>query len=1262
MKKSMYCYRFLFAIVSGLLLQIPTYAKEDASGCAAVSGAPPSPNVTSDYSPGFYTRLVFDKGTENEVIFHSHELVWLAKKIMKECKEIEPRTPKMKDYESLAEDIFQTKILEVIVKGLGTDLKIDKDKLRLFLIELLKNPEEVLDAHSIWHGYSQGLITWCKKVGINKGFLGSYLYPDPPPEYGGRDEHIDEHCNKIYAVKFMHPFCTKISEPHPMSWLGKARRYREYSQNNIGEWMNVGKRLIYMRTPNESKKKFYVSDHGAISDIGQEHVFNPDKYCLQLGNCRDLFQCIDKIKKTFINLDGEFDKNSYEVYKNLFCLSLLQLEKTMVLKDNVAVSTDIGCDFGYDISKNIIHNDMAHFLFYVLCLEDSDIVDLEINEDMNDALKIKASYMDIELQLHSKEDELNKQYEKSLETYCRGKPFDRAVKNNLFISHRNGENKTEDDVKKALIDAKKAEYNAKKKKLLLDYKHKLMKKLNDPLKENVKEAFQSYSPLKLIACRELFDSCYMNLDFDYEFYRYRNEFLLYDITNLNGNKTYYRNITDAFEYLSKILHSLDVDGLKRLLKVKQDMTDISKGGFDKLFRPSSTFGKIDGETYRAFGEAFDDYYLECKYNFKTPFTDRELAVIFRRVLHGEGVPSEKLNFIPNLAAAWFVSEVSRNESSLLTGLMLLDLIESGKECLDNEGKNWYEWRHLCVHSCEDGDGCMKADCRFDLYNNRIQRYKFAEDVNSHNAVLLPVVMDDFSVRDESLKRQKTTIFGMHPMSDKGAVNASILPLHDNEYKGTGLSWCRQKEGHIFIHWIYEKIREFFPEIKVELVKYKRDNEDTYLECNPNYTNIIQYFNATGEVVGHNPKLAKFLKLKCLIRSLIETRLSSLDLMLGVDKIPGALNTRCTAQIKHYDGPDFPVRRLLIPQDPAILSDDAKLNTWNKWLKREEQKRELYEKNFKEKNISGTKVIGFEYDSFSKELENELDGYKILLKDRNGFYHAVWDQLGRKQINPPFEKLGHQYPPELIKLFIEGSSDITWTPKELINQFVRLLPDVALGVLPPDSADVMTGGEYRIYYLNQQNQIVSVFPNVPDLPDKPILRIVLKDNCFYSLQEDSGDEFNECTPSELNTTEAICKPLYELVNPVGYGGSFFRAIAEEMERVVYKPANISEKVDLHFGLYGLIYSDPRWLFKTDIGVFYSLFIELYPDLVLCVRNDYLNEKIIKCFCWDKNKKRVLEYKDTVEMSDMEHFIDKKQLNIIWKEGQFTAISSLEDRAS
>jgi hypothetical protein len=243
---------------------------------------------------------------------------------------------------------------------------------------------------------------------------------------------------------------------------------------------------------------------------------------------------------------------------------------------------------------------------------------------------------------------------------------------------------------------------------------------------------------------------------------------------------YYRHLFNSpggglsafFTQIDNIFHRSDAEHYRIFFVLKEIAKQLGKGQQEFLFRPLYSFGsREEGESYRGFFQAFDEYFRT-----EVALSDHELAQEVRSLLQGNPLKNQSLYFLPNLIAAWFISETARNEVSLLSSLMLLDLIESQVPLADEHGHNRYSWRYTLVHPHKPADSRTKVPLR-DLYGNHIDLAQFD---------------------------------GIHPMAHGGSVPHSKTKLA-NQQK---LTPVQQKEGHLIIHWLFSKLKNPLPDTPI----------------------------------------------------------------------------------------------------------------------------------------------------------------------------------------------------------------------------------------------------------------------------------------------------------------------------------------------------------------------------------------------------------------------------------------------------------------
>lgn len=287
-----------------------------------------------------------------------------------------------------------------------------------------------------------------------------------------------------------------------------------------------------------------------------------------------------------------------------------------------------------------------------------------------------------------------------------------------------------------------------------------------------------------------------------------------------------------FTQIENTFPAADADRYRIFFILKEFAKKLGLGLQEFLFRPLHSFGSREkGESYRGFADAFTKYYGST---LARPA--HELARETRELLKGRPLVDESVYFLPNLVAAWFVSESARNESSVLSTLMLLDLIESQTTLMDEEGNNRYQWRHTLVHPRKPADSHAVLLIK-DLYGNDVDLANFD---------------------------------GMHPMAHAKSNPHSKQDLNN----GQRLSPVRQKEGHLIIHWLSQRIK-LMAEAECTPVEAKGDN----LLTDPSYEEIDKLLKEKPS----KPLLNKKWEVLQVIKRLLGQRFDTLDNLLSVER-------------------------------------------------------------------------------------------------------------------------------------------------------------------------------------------------------------------------------------------------------------------------------------------------------------------------------------------------------------------------------------------
>lgn len=304
-----------------------------------------------------------------------------------------------------------------------------------------------------------------------------------------------------------------------------------------------------------------------------------------------------------------------------------------------------------------------------------------------------------------------------------------------------------------------------------------------------------------------------------------------------------------FTQIKNIFSPADTERYQMFFILKEMSKGLTSGLQEFLFRPLCCFGsREEGESYRGFANAFDQYAKS-----QTARPPHELAQEMRALLKGGVLKDESLYFLPNLIAAWFISETARNEGSILSSLMLLDLIESGIPLIDAEGCNRYDWKFACIHPKKPKYSSMKVNIK-DLYG------------------------DDIDLADFD---------GIHPMAHHGSINGGKTLLTNK----TNLSAVQQKEGHLIIHWLSKKLKKEGSPLNAQPQPISVTGT---LPKNPDYTEIDRLLQAIDKPSSRmSPQLKRKWQYLQIIKGSLMERLSTLDNLLGmgggIEQAPFILN-------------------------------------------------------------------------------------------------------------------------------------------------------------------------------------------------------------------------------------------------------------------------------------------------------------------------------------------------------------------------------------
>ena len=282
-----------------------------------------------------------------------------------------------------------------------------------------------------------------------------------------------------------------------------------------------------------------------------------------------------------------------------------------------------------------------------------------------------------------------------------------------------------------------------------------------------------------------------------------------------------------FEVLKGIFNT-DPTAYFRMVKYRvgfELMKQINDGESNLLLRPTHAYGdpQSDGATYCDFSDSINDYFSKNK------DTLSGLALKCRGILNKTFVPNESLRFLPNLVAAWFIAEASRNINAIPTSLMLLDLMEDPQALarFSNTLGRPLTWQDLFLHPAE----CTPIHA---LSSNYVDLY----------CKTLP---------SDTITPSYKYFRGIHPMVHLGSRTDIDAKLSNKQ----PLSRARQKEGSILLHWLAIQLEKKLDHgFSVTLVDFDRNRPETYLPV-PEYDCIAKLLvlsKKTQTLMNTNPEL------------------------------------------------------------------------------------------------------------------------------------------------------------------------------------------------------------------------------------------------------------------------------------------------------------------------------------------------------------------------------------------------------------------------
>ncbi len=246
------------------------------------------------------------------------------------------------------------------------------------------------------------------------------------------------------------------------------------------------------------------------------------------------------------------------------------------------------------------------------------------------------------------------------------------------------------------------------------------------------------------------------------------------------------------------------DQLIRRVVLSELAKEVNQGEHKSLFRPQESYGEAEkGAPYHSFAESVVKYFL-----FQNALTPQQIASSMRKITYGESCEIDGLEFLPNLVVAWFIGEAARNGCSIITSIMILDMIENSIVLNDRDGNNLYLWEHVLIHPLNEAFKKDKKIRISDVYGQ---------------------------------PKKPTQIGGSHPMCHEGSKKQAAEPLKD----GAKLNIMRQKEGSLILHWIYKHLKQACPDFPVEL----KGINDANFDPSPQYQLLAKIEKKIQKIQG-----------------------------------------------------------------------------------------------------------------------------------------------------------------------------------------------------------------------------------------------------------------------------------------------------------------------------------------------------------------------------------------------------------------------------
>jgi hypothetical protein len=502
-------------------------------------------------------------------------------------------------------------------------------------------------------------------------------------------------------------------------------------------------------------------------------------------------------------------------------------------------------------------------------------------------------------------------------------------------------------------------------------------------------------------------------------------------------------LSPFFTQIDQIFHPEDANRFKTFYILKELKKRVTSGLQKYLFRPLHSFGSPDrGSSYNDFAKELSRFRGTRK---DFPVSDAILIQEMRLILKGNPLSDLELYFIPNLAVAWFLSEVARNETSMPVGLMLLDLIEGGDHFCDREGNDMYDLKHVLVHPRKPVDSRQRVPIT-DCYGSNI----------------------DLAEWD-----------GMHPMAHAGSRKGGDIKLGNKQT----LSTVRQKEGHLIIDWLHRVCRGDL-------------NSERLLgeHVTPDYDEVKQLFSAKdkpSKKIEKIPVLLRKWQILKKIKQLFRNRLGSFDFLPclvgsedGVECPPVSGSGTGFKTPFGGAGIDFPPSTSSSPLGGPLSSavpPSLEFSDHDEGPDFERVKMDSL------KSAEDEKIIGPKY----------IEGWEIKdVEDKgNCFYDAVGHQMQLQSVE--IEIPDGTMIRDILRLRVQGKSfkDCEWAEDETIDEFLKQFPQCVLVFVDTRMPEL---GFNNCRFVSEEGEVITI-TNADYFPaGKKILRLAATGNHFMSV--------------------------------------------------------------------------------------------------------------------------------------------------------------------